>query len=213
MLAWDRVDLVISVVKSTSSVGRNSGVRLLKTTRPWSTSLKILSTAAGLFEIVVLGTVSPTCCANRNWYGLQSSSSKAARGFNHRAWDRYDASERITDFHSLRAKSLAMRPKNNHRCHLASSVACEKTTRKRTTLYEWEATTQSQGYLSIFLFSGTHSIQKSAVCQSFRPSIFRFCGRTLDGRVNNLSVYLFFLFVAYLWLKLWRILERFPFCD
>lgn len=37
-------------------------------------------------------------------------SSEAASGFNHLARGRYDASERITDFHSFKAKSLAIRP-------------------------------------------------------------------------------------------------------
>ena len=40
-------------------------VRLLKITLPLSTSSNSYSVAAGLFVIVVFGTVSPTYCARR----------------------------------------------------------------------------------------------------------------------------------------------------
>ena len=63
-------------------------VRLLKITLPLSTSSNSYSVAAGLFVIVVFGTVSPTYCARRRWWGLKLNRSTMDNGFIHRTWER-----------------------------------------------------------------------------------------------------------------------------
>ena len=115
----DGNSLVISVVKSPISGGTKSPVKLLNTTRPFSTLLKSFSTAGGLFVIVVFGTVSPACCASRNWEGLQFiRSTCGVSGFIHRAWERYIDNERSTDIHSLETKFAMITPKDKQKSHL-----------------------------------------------------------------------------------------------